>query len=89
MNIDPNVAQRQADFIEELEDRLAALKLEQSTAAAEPEKEREAFVRMTFDLSKDLHRQFRTVCFSKDASMTDVLRAFIAQYVDENSKASR
>jgi hypothetical protein len=85
-NIDPNIAQRQADFIEELEEKLAELKAapvpELSSASAVSEQE--PMVRMTFDLSKEQHRRFRTLCSSLDRNMTDEFRAFVARFIEEN-----
>jgi hypothetical protein len=53
-----------------------------------PEPERavkaEPIVRMTFDLSKSLHRRFRRTCHNLDRNMTDELRAFVVRYLEEN-----
>lgn len=52
----------------------------------EPESEvkAEKIVRMTFDLSRDLHRRFRTACSQMDRNMTDELRAFVVRFLAEN-----
>jgi hypothetical protein len=86
-NIDPSTAQRQADFIEELEEKLAELKAapvpdvpSASAVLAEP------IVRMTFDLSRSLHKRFRTICSDIDRNMTDELRAFVVRFIEEHDK---
>lgn len=59
-------------------------------AAGEPLQEpeqavpQEKIVRMTFDLSKSLHRRFRNTCHNLDRNMTDELRAFVVRYLEEN-----
>lgn len=54
----------------------------------EPEKEvkAEPIVRMTFDLSKSLHRKFRSVCHDMDRKMTDELRAFVVRFIEEHER---
>jgi hypothetical protein len=78
-NIPTVTAQRQADFIEELEEKLAELKARESP-------EQTPFVRMTFDLPRDLHRRFRTTCSAIDRNMTDELRAFVVKFLEENER---
>lgn len=88
MNIDPNVAQRQADFIVELEEKLAELKATptQDPSSASVVSEQEPMVRMTFDLSKSLHRKFRATCHDLDRNMTDELRGFVVRFIAERDK---
>lgn len=52
----------------------------------EPEKavKAEPIVRMTFDLSKSLHRKFRSACHDMDRKMTDELRAFVVRFIEEH-----
>jgi hypothetical protein len=50
----------------------------------EPAPQAEPIVRMTFDLSKSLHRRFRNTCNKRDRKMTDELRAFVVRYLEEN-----
>lgn len=44
------------------------------------------YCRMTFDLSRDLHRRFRTTCSHLDRNMTDELRAFVIQFLARHEK---
>jgi hypothetical protein len=63
-----------------VERRAAGESLQEPEQAIPPEK----IVRMTFDLSKSLHRRFRNTCHNLDRNMTDELRAFVVRYLEEN-----
>lgn len=67
-------------------DRWVAERKLPTDAPLEPEKAARpgAIVRMTFDLSRDLHRRFRTTCSSMDRNMTDELRQFVVDFLDRN-----
>ena len=65
---------------------VAKRQLPNDNLLVEPEREvkAEKIVRMTFDLSRDLHRRFRTTCSQMDRNMTDELRAFVVRFLAEN-----
>lgn len=44
------------------------------------------YCRMTFDLSRELHRRFRTTCSQMDVNMTDELRAFVIRFLARHEK---
>lgn len=62
--------------------------LQEPEALPEPEKpvSAEPIVRMTFDLSRSLHKRFRTICSEIDRNMTDELRAFVVRFIEEHDK---
>lgn len=60
--------------------RAAGEALQEPEQAIPPEK----IVRMTFDLSKSLHRRFRTICSDVDRNMTDELRGFVVRFIEEH-----
>lgn len=62
--------------------------LQEPEALPEPEKPvpEEKIVRMTFDLSRTLHKRFRTICSDIDRNMTDELRAFVVRFIEEHDK---
>lgn len=86
MNIDPNVAQRQADFIDELEEKLAELKSQPvlETAPESAFSEQEPIAQTILRIPKSLHRKFKTLCAIRDESMASVINSLIAAYVEEH-----
>lgn len=55
-------------------------------AVAAPPEPAEPIMRMTFDLPKSVHGQFKSACSLKGTKMTDELRRFVDAFLAENKK---
>jgi hypothetical protein len=77
--IDVAVAQRQAEFIEELEDKLAELKGQQV-----PEEEPQT--RLNVNIPQTMHRQLKGICSLQGLKITDVVYGLIEGYIKAQGK---
>lgn len=85
-NIDPSIAQRQADFIEELEEKLAELKNQPvpDPSSASGFSEQEPQMRLNVNIPQSMHRQFKAITSARGESITDVVTALIGSYLREH-----
>lgn len=85
-SIDQSIAQRQADFIEELEEKLAELKAaptpEPSSASAVSEQQE--IVQLIVRIPKKLHRELKALCVIRERSIVDVTTDLLANWVEDN-----
>jgi hypothetical protein len=86
MNIDPNVAQRQADFIDALEEQLAELKNQpaQDFATGDLLEQQEPLARLNANIPQGMYRQFKAIASMRGESITDVVTSFVAAYIEQH-----
>lgn len=86
MNIDASIAQRQADFIVELEEKLAELKAAPvpDVSSASAVSEQEEIVQLMVRIPKKMHRELKALCVIRERSIVDVTTDLLATWIYEN-----
>ena len=81
-NIPTGTAQRQAEFIEELEERLAELKTEQGgdqTTQGDLAQPYQGVKRITVEVTPALHLKIKTYCVANGKNIADEVRAMLME----------